>query len=191
MSTGCAGVLEEPRRRQHGADEQTRTRARSGSRRARASRWSACARGRTVARRTSSGTIFDGALSTNGLTSRIRTSASHATTNTTSPTTPAPTSRSSRRRPRRPALRRRARRTPSGTLVEQRPELGLVDEELRRRPRSRGGAGGADRSAPMPTTRPGRDDRTTTRSERNTDSAIEWVTNSTAAPVCSHSRPSR
>ena len=31
----------------------------------------------------------------------------------------------------------------------------------------------------MPTIRPGRDDSTTTRSEMNTDSAIEWVTNST------------
>ena len=43
----------------------------------------------------------------------------------------------------------------------------------------------------MPTTRPGRADSTPTRSEMNTDSAIEWVTNSTVVASCSHRRASR
>ena len=57
------------------------------------------------------------------------------------------------------------------------------------------GALGASASAPsrigtISRMRPGRGDMTTTRSERNTASGIEWVTNTTAAPVSAEMRTS-
>ena len=51
----------------------------------------------------------------------------------------------------------------------------------------RGAAVAAGRRGPRATTRPGRGDRTTTRSARNTASGIEWVTSTIVVPVRCHS----
>ena len=76
-------------------------------------------------------------------------------------------------------------------LVQQRPQAGLEGEERRVVLEVGLARAGAGRSSRCPTMRPGRADSTATRSEMNTASAIEWVTNSTVVASGSHRRASR